>query len=89
MAFLSPNDILIAEKNTGNIIRAVDGVISPLSILHVSVTKKDERGLLGLAVSDTKNDKKNTSSFTTRKPSLMNLGNKVQTPLATKYTGTI
>ena len=58
MAFLGPNDILIAEKNTGNIIRAVNGVISPQPILHVSATKKDERGLLGLAVSDTENDKK-------------------------------
>ena len=43
MAFLGPNDILIAEKNTGNIIRAVNGVISPQRILHVSATKKDER----------------------------------------------
>ena len=58
MAFLGPNDILIAEKNTGNIIRAVNGVISPQPILHVSATKKDERGLLGLAVSDTENAKK-------------------------------
>ena len=65
MAFLGPNDILIAEKNTGNIIRAVDGVISPQPVLHVSVTKKDERGLLGLAVSDTKNDKKHVFLYYT------------------------
>ena len=58
MAFLGPDDILITEKNTGNIIRAVNGVISPQPILHVSATKKDERGLLGLAVSDTESDKK-------------------------------
>ena len=65
MAFLGPNDILIAEKNTGNIIRAVNGVISPQPVLHVSVTKKDERGLLGLAVSDTENDKKHVFLYYT------------------------
>ncbi|MGA7977468.1 MAG: PQQ-dependent sugar dehydrogenase [Nitrososphaeraceae archaeon] len=65
MAFLGPNDILIAEKNTGNIIRAVNGVISPQPILHVSATKKDERGLLGLAVSDTENDKKHVFIYYT------------------------
>ena len=65
MAFLGPNDILIAEKNTGNIIRAVNGVISPQPILHVSATKKDERGLLGLAVSDTENDKKHVFLYYT------------------------
>ena len=58
MAFLGPDDILITEKNTGDVIRAVNGVISHQPVLHVSVTKKDERGLLGLAVSDTDNDKK-------------------------------
>ncbi len=58
MAFLGPNDILITEKNTGNVMRAVNGVISHQPILHVFVTKKDERGLLGLAVSDTEGGKK-------------------------------
>ena len=65
MAFLGPDDILITEKNTGNVIRAVNGVISPQPILHVSATKKDERGLLGLAVLDTDNDKKHVFIYYT------------------------
>ena len=50
MTFLGPNDILITEKNTGNIIRAVNRVISPQPILHVSATKKDEREALSISV---------------------------------------
>ena len=50
MAFLGPNDIVVTEKNTGNVVRVVNGVISAQPLLHVNVTKKDERGLLGLAI---------------------------------------
>ena len=39
MAFLGSDDILITEKNTGDVIRAVNGVISHQPVLHVSVTK--------------------------------------------------
>jgi glucose/arabinose dehydrogenase len=65
MAFLGPDDILITEKNTGNVMRAVNGVISDQPVLHVSITKKDERGLLGLAVSDTENEKKHVFLYYT------------------------
>ena len=50
MTFLGPNDILITEKNTGNIIRSVNRVISPQPILHVSATKKDERAALSISL---------------------------------------
>jgi aldose sugar dehydrogenase len=55
MAFIGRNDILVTEKNTGNVIRTVNGTILQQILLHVNVSKRDERGLLGLAVSP--NDK--------------------------------
>ncbi len=51
MAFLGPNDILVTEKNSGNVQRIVDGNISQQPLIHLNVAKKDERGLLGLAIS--------------------------------------
>jgi glucose/arabinose dehydrogenase len=55
MAFTSRNDILVTEKNTGNVVRIVNGTILQQILLHVNVSKRDERGLLGIAVSP--NDK--------------------------------
>ena len=50
IGFLSDNDMLVLEKNTGNIIRVKeDGRISE-PIFHVDVSHRDERGLLGLAL---------------------------------------
>lgn len=80
MAFLRPDDILITEKNTGNVMRAVNGVISDQPVLHVSVTKKDERGLLGLAVSDTENGKKQVFLYYTE-AELNESGGEGQDPL--------
>ncbi|MDQ5870424.1 MAG: PQQ-dependent sugar dehydrogenase [Thermoproteota archaeon] len=51
MTFIGQDDILVTEKNTGNVVRIVNGVISQQPLLHVEVAKKDERGLLGIAIS--------------------------------------
>ena len=51
MAFLGPNDFLILEKNTGNVKRVTNGVLHEKPFLHVNTNIKDERGLLGVAVS--------------------------------------
>jgi len=51
MAFIGPDDILVTEKDKGNVVRIVNGVISQQPLLHVEVAKKDERGLLGVAIS--------------------------------------
>jgi len=49
--FLGKDDILLLEKNTGNVYRILDGnVTGPL--IHIDVKHKDERGLLGIAVSE-------------------------------------
>ena len=50
MAFLSPNDILVLEKNDGTVQRIVDGKMLAEPLLHVNVSPSDERGLLGIAV---------------------------------------
>jgi glucose/arabinose dehydrogenase len=52
MAFLGPNDILVTEKNTGNVIRIQNGIKLDKPILTVNVSNQSERGLLGIAVTD-------------------------------------
>src|SRR5215213_3364274 len=54
MAFLGPDDFLILEKNTGNVKRFVNGTLIEKPLLHVNTNIKDERGLLGIAVSEKK-----------------------------------
>ena len=49
IAFLAKNDILLLEKNTGNVFRLINGNITG-PLIHVNVSSKDERGLLGVAV---------------------------------------
>ena len=40
MAFIGPNDILVTEKNRGNVQRITNGIISSQPLLHVNTTKK-------------------------------------------------
>jgi len=49
MAFLSQNDILVIEKNTGIVQRVVNGTIRG-SVLDLPVNFASERGLLGIAL---------------------------------------
>lgn len=59
--FLDNHDFLVLEKNTGNVYRIINGnVTAPL--IHLNVTTKDERGLLGIAISGngTNSSKDNT-----------------------------
>jgi aldose sugar dehydrogenase len=53
MAFLGPDDFLILEK-AGTVKRVTNGVILDKPLLQVDVSVKDERGLLGIAVSEKK-----------------------------------
>src|SRR5215212_2398797 len=55
MEFLGQNDFLILEKNTGNVKRVINGTLLEKPLLHVNTSIKDERGLLGIAVSKKKN----------------------------------
>ena len=63
MAFLGKDDILLLEKNTGNVIRLMKGNVSQ-QLLHIDVSFRDERGLLGLALSGNESsDVKDTFIF--------------------------
>src|SRR6266487_1311027 len=55
MAFLGPNDFLVLEKNTGNVIRIVNGKMLEPPLLHVNVAAQVERGLLGIAIQKSAN----------------------------------
>jgi aldose sugar dehydrogenase len=50
MAFLDTNDILVLEKNSGNVLRIINGQILDRPLLEVNVSNSSERGLLGIAV---------------------------------------
>lgn len=54
MAFLGPSDFLILEKS-GTVKRVTDGKVIDKPLLNVDVSVKDERGLLGIAVSKKEN----------------------------------
>ncbi|MDP8888410.1 MAG: PQQ-dependent sugar dehydrogenase, partial [Thermoproteota archaeon] len=53
MAFLGEDDILVTEKDSGRVQRIVDGELQDDPVIDVQVANNDERGLLGIAVSDT------------------------------------
>jgi aldose sugar dehydrogenase len=56
IAFLSPDDIMVLEKNTGQVRRILNGTLLPDPLLIVHVSNQSERGMLGIAL-----DKKNSS----------------------------
>jgi aldose sugar dehydrogenase len=58
MAFTGPGDVLVLEKSSGAVQRIVNGQMLPEPILDVNVNEKDERGLLGIAVSKNLPDNK-------------------------------
>jgi len=49
IAFLGPGDMFVLEKNTGRVVRVVDGVVGPF-VLDLAVNFASERGLLGVAL---------------------------------------
>jgi glucose/arabinose dehydrogenase/plastocyanin len=51
MTFVGESDILVTEKNTGQVVRVLDGQIQDSPLIDLSVATKIERGLLGIAAS--------------------------------------
>lgn len=62
MAFLGPSDFLILEKS-GAVQRVIDGKVLDKPLLNVDVSVKDERGLLGIAVSEKKENISNSQTI--------------------------
>ena len=58
IAFLDRNDILVLEKDKGTVQRIVNGNILPEPILDVDVASESERGMIGIAISDSETDPK-------------------------------
>jgi aldose sugar dehydrogenase len=52
MVFLGPEDILVTEKNTGEVKRVIDGEVLEDPVLDFNVANSHERGLLGIAISN-------------------------------------
>lgn len=61
MIFLGIDDVLVAQKNEGTVERIVNGVKNIEPLVTVPVASKDERGLLGMAISKDPFSKKNSS----------------------------
>ena len=60
--FLGNDDLLLTEKNTGNVYEIINGNISA-PLIHLNVTTRDERGLLGLAISGNGNNDSKDNTF--------------------------
>ena len=50
MAFLDHSNILVLEKNTGDVRLISDGMLRPKPLLRLNVEGQGEGGLLGLAI---------------------------------------
>ncbi|HZB80857.1 MAG TPA: PQQ-dependent sugar dehydrogenase [Nitrososphaera sp.] len=57
MAFLGVDDILVTEKDSGRVQRVVDGELQEQPIIDVQVANNDERGLLGIDIYNTNNQR--------------------------------
>jgi aldose sugar dehydrogenase len=56
MAFLDPNNILVLDKNNGKIYMVLNGTALGEVLLDVNVANKIERGMLGIAISENKDE---------------------------------
>jgi aldose sugar dehydrogenase len=78
IAFLGPNDILVTEKDTGDVRRIVNGVMLQEPLLDVNVATYGHRGMLGITVSNI-----TTSSSTSSPSSFYVLDGKTMTSTST------
>jgi len=60
--FLGNDDLLLTEKDTGNVYEIINGNITG-PLIHLNVTTRDERGLLGLAISGNGNNGSKDNTF--------------------------
>lgn len=60
--FLAKDHFLITEKNIGNVLELINGNVTA-SLLHIDVGYKDERGLLGIAISGNESKESTANRF--------------------------
>lgn len=63
MVFLNSTDILVLEKNNGQVRLIHDGIIQQEPVLDVTVTTEDESGLLGIDISKDSNGGNRSFAF--------------------------
>lgn len=63
MVFLNSTDILVLEKNNGQVRLIHDGIIQQEPVLDVTVTTEDESGLLGIDISKDSNGGNKSYAF--------------------------
>jgi hypothetical protein len=88
--FLDENNILVIEKNTGQVKRILNGKILNEPVLDVNVASENERGLLGIAILNTKG-LTNSDATTTTNENLEEeniLDNEVEVKVFLFYTET-
>jgi glucose/arabinose dehydrogenase len=68
MAFLGPDDLLVLDKNGGQVRRILNGTLLPDPLLDVSVANERERGLLGIAVASGDNIRNSDSNNVIAEP---------------------
>ena len=71
MAFLGPGDILVLEKSQGTVQRITNGEILQEPLLQVDVNSKDERGLLGIVIAPTEEEKEVEGNLTAKNNRLL------------------
>ena len=75
--FLGENDVLVIEKNTGQVKRILNGEILNEPVLDVNVASESERGLLGIAILNIK-VVSNQYTTTTEESQENNLNNEIK-----------
>ncbi|HET8564816.1 MAG TPA: PQQ-dependent sugar dehydrogenase, partial [Candidatus Binatia bacterium] len=80
MAFISENEILVAEKDTGRVKRIVDGVVQS-TVLDLAVNFGSERGLLGVALDPNFNSNGFVYLYWTESAIGLDTGNLADVPL--------
>ena len=87
--FLAEDDILVIEKNTGQVKRILDGKVLNEPVLDVNVASESERGLLGIAILNTKEGLTNSDITTNKKfQEANNLNNEGEVKVFLFYTET-
>ena len=71
--FLGENDVLVIEKNTGEVKRILNGEVLNEPVLDVNVASESERGLLGITILNTKQ-----SNVANEGPMENNLNNEIK-----------
>jgi glucose/arabinose dehydrogenase len=84
MAFIGDGDILVLQKDNGQVRRVLNGVLLPAAVLDVAVHFSSERGLLGIAIDPDFIDNRHVYLYYTETPTVSDTGSSSVTPLGNR-----